>query len=443
MGIKLDSCSCFKNSDDIGIEVELNSDKNDKIQILMQQNQIPIYKKELIKSSSIEHELSKIISNNDNESAFSEKNGIKPFVSNIKPPEIVIQSIFRGYLYRKKLNEISGLKNQIIGKDNEIIKKIENNFISKLTLKREKLFLNEKFEDNWKKYYNLEEIEHLLEKNKNIKKNNENDIIIKTKCLLSQYKNENCLYKGSLSLNSIQKNKYIKNTFNIDKLTGKGILYIKNGKKYEGNFLNGELNGWCRYLNTKGVCYEGLFINGVLNGKGEIIKIDDNRRKNIYKGDIKNFKKEGKGEEKTNDYFYEGDFVNDLRHGNGKMIFYNNNGDSYEGQFTNGEITGKGFYIWKNKHTYFGDFVAGKMHGKGLYKWTDGNQYEGEYINNIKEGQGEFKWKDGRIYKGNFKNGKPHGKGLLTVKGITLNAIFENGQYLGDLQSSLYSPSNS
>ena len=443
MGIKLDSCSCFKNSDDIAIEVELNSDKNDKIQILMQQNQIPIYKKELIKSSSIEHELSKIISNNDNESAFSEKNGIKPFVSNIKPPEIVIQSIFRGYLYRKKLNEISGLKNQIIGKDNEIIKKIENNFISKLTLKREKLFLNEKFEDNWKKYYNLEEIEHLLEKNKNIKKNNENDIIIKTKCLLSQYKNENCLYKGSLSLNSIQKNKYIKNTFNIDKLTGKGILYIKNGKKYEGNFLNGELNGWCRYLNTKGVCYEGLFINGVLNGKGEIIKIDDNRRKNIYKGDIKNFKKEGKGEEKTNDYFYEGDFVNDLRHGNGKMIFYNNNGDSYEGQFTNGEITGKGFYIWKNKHTYFGDFVAGKMHGKGLYKWTDGNQYEGEYINNIKEGQGEFKWKDGRIYKGNFKNGKPHGKGLLTVKGITLNAIFENGQYLGDLQSSLYSPSNS
>ena len=438
MGIKLDSCSCFKNSDDIAIEVELNSDKENKIQILMQHNEIPIYKKELIKSCSTEHELSKIIK----KPAISEKSCIKP-INNIKPPEVVIQSIFRGYKFRKRLKEISGLKTELIEKNNEIIKSIEKNFLSKLTLKGEKLFLNEKFEDNWKKYYNLEEIEHILNKNKNIIKNNEKDIIIKTKCLLSNYKNENCLYKGSLSLNSIQKNTSIKNAFNIDSLTGKGSLYLKNGKKYEGNFIKGELNGWCRYINTKGVCYEGLFINGVLNGKGEIIKIDDNRRKNIYKGDIKNFKKEGKGEEKTNDYFYEGDFVNDLRHGKGKIIFYNNNADSYEGQFTNGEITGKGFYIWKNKHTYLGDFVSGKMHGRGLYKWPDGNQYEGEYINNIKEGQGEFKWKDGRIYKGSFKKGKPHGNGLLIIKGITLNAIFDNGQYLGDLQSSLSSPINS
>ena len=442
MGIKIDSCSCFKNSDDNAIEVDINSDKKDKIEILMQHNQIPIYKKEIIESSSIEHELSNIISNNVNISAFSEKSDIKPFINNIKSP-IIIQSVFRGYIFRKKLNEISGLKNELIEKNNEIIKTIENNFISKLTLKREILFSNKKFEDNWKKYYDSEEIEHLLEKNKNIIKNNENDIIINTKCLLSKYKNENCLYKGSLTLNSLQKSNNIKNTFNIDKLTGKGSLYIQNSKKYEGNFIDGELNGWCRYINTKGVCYEGLFIKGVLNGKGEIIKIDDNRKKHIYKGDIKNFKKEGKGEEKTNEYFYEGDFVNDLRHGNGKITFYNNKGESYEGQYTNGELTGKGFYIWKNNHTYSGDFVNGKMHGRGIYKWPDGNQYEGEYINNIKEGQGEFRWKDGRIYKGSFKKGQPHGKGLLTVNGITLDAIFENGQYLGDLQSSLYSPSNS
>ena len=443
MGIKLDSCSCFKKSDDIAIEVGLNSDKKDKIQTLMQQNEILIHKKPIFNHSSCEDELSKIISNNDKDSAFSENNDIKTFINNIKPPEILIQSIFRGYAFRKKLNKKSGLKSELIEKNNKIIKSIENNFLSKLTLNGEKLFISAKFENNWKKYYNLEEMYFLLEKNKNLKNINENDIIIETKCLLSKYKNENCLYKGSLSLNSIQKNKNIKKTFNINSLTGKGSLYMKSGKKYEGNFINGELNGWCRYINTKGVCYEGLFIDGVLNGKGEIIKIDDNRRKKIYKGDIKNFKKEGKGKEKTNDYFYEGDFVNDLWHGHGKIIFYNHNGDSYEGQFTNGEITGKGFYIWKNKHTYLGDFVAGKMHGRGIYKWTDGNQYEGEYINNIKEGQGEFKWKDGRIYKGTFKKGKPHGKGLLTIKGVTLDAIFDNGQYVGDLQSSLGSPTNS
>ena len=79
------------------------------------------------------------------------------------------------------------------------------------------------------------------------------------------------------------------------------------------------------------------------------------------------------------------------------------------------------------------------MHGKGLYKWPDGNEYEGDYINNIKEGEGVFKWKDGRKYKGKFKNGRPHGKGILTVNGISFDAIFENGQYLGELQMTISS----
>jgi len=440
MGIKLDSCSCFKNSDDIAIEVELNSSKKKKIKILTQPISNSLQKKESFKSSSIEPELSKIISNKDYESIFSEKNDLKPLIKNINSPEIIIQSIFRGYIYRKKFNEIDGIKQELIEENNKIVKSIENDFVSKLIIKGEKLFSNKDFEENWKKYYDSKEIDELILQNKNIYMNIKKDILIKTNCLLSKYKNEDCLYKGTLFLNNIQKDNH-KKTYNINSLTGKGILYLRNGKKFQGNFINGELNGWCRYINTKGVCYEGLFINGVLNGKGEIIKIDEKRRKHIYKGDLKNFKKEGKGVEKTSDFNYEGEFKNDIKHGKGKIHY--NNGDIYEGQFNNGEITGKGFYTWKNKHTYLGDFVGGKMHGRGLYKWTDGNQYEGEYNNNIKEGQGEFRWKDGRVYKGTFENGRPHGKGLLTVKGITFDAAFDNGRYLGDLHASINSPSNS
>ena len=433
MGIKLDSCSCFKNTDDIDIEVELNPEQKRRIQILAQPNKFSLYKNCSLHNSLIDHQLSNIMNNSDNNSELSENSDIKPLINHAKRPEIIIQSIFRGYIYRKKFNEISGIKYELIEKNNEIIESIEKNFISKLLLKSKNLFSTEKFEKNWKKFYNKKEMKNLICDN-----SSEKDITIYTKCLLSKYKNEDCLFKGSLTLNSIQKNK---KSYNINLLTGKGILYLRNGKSYEGNFYKGELNGWSRYIDNKGICYEGLFIKGILNGKGEIIKIDEHRRKNIFKGDIKNFKKEGKGEERTNDYFYEGEFSNDLRHGKGKIIY--NKGDSYEGQFTEGEITGKGFYTWNNKHTYFGDFIGGKMHGRGLYKWTDGNQYEGEYINNIKEGQGEFKWKDGRIYKGNFQKGKPHGKGLLTVNGITFDALFENGKYIGDLQSSMNSPSNS
>ena len=429
MGIKIESCSCFKNSTEIAIEVSMNSLKNGRIKIFAKPEKI-----ELHKSISMGTILSKL-SNNENDSLILEKTDIKSLLKNIRAPELIIQSSYNGYSYRKKFNENKGIKYKLIKEKNKKIKSIENNFISPLTLKLEKLFLNQNFENNWKKYYSENEINNLIQKNNNT-------IIIqlhvKTECLLSKYKNENCLFQGILAINSVKKNKnQINNikTFNINSLTGKGSLYLQNGKKFEGNFINGELNGWCRYISDKAICYEGLFIDGVLNGKGEIITINENRKKYMYKGDIRNFKKEGIGIEKTTDYNYEGEFHNDIKHGKGKIIFYNNNSESYEGDFKNGDITGKGFYIWKNKHTYLGDFLRGKMHGKGIYKWPDGNVYEGEYIYGIKEGYGEFKWNDGRIYKGPFKNGKQHGKGKLTVNGTTFDAIFEKGKYMGELHN--------
>ena len=438
MGIKIESCSCFKNSTEIAIEVSMNSLKNGRIKIFAKPEKI-----ELHKSISMGTILSKL-SNNENDSLILEKTDIKSLLKNIRAPELIIQSSYNGYSYRKKFNEKKGIKYKLIKEKNKKIKSIENNFISPLTLKLEKLFLNQNFENNWKKYYSENAINNFIQKNNNstTHNTNSNTIIIqlhvKTECLLSKYKNENCLFQGILAINSVKKNKnQINNikTFNINSLTGKGSLYLQNGKKFEGNFINGELNGWCRYISDKAICYEGLFIDGVLNGKGEIITINENRKKYIYKGDIINFKKEGIGIEKTNDYNYEGEFHNDIKHGKGKIIFYNNNSESYEGDFKNGDITGKGFYIWKNKHTYLGDFLRGKMHGKGIYKWPDGNVYEGEYIYGIKEGYGEFKWNDGRIYKGPFKNGKQHGKGKLTVNGTTFDAVFEKGKYMGELHN--------
>ena len=435
MGIKIESCSCFKNSTEIAIEVSMNSLKNGRLKIFAKPEKI-----ELHKSISMGTILSKL-SNNENDSLILEKADIKSLLKNIPSPELIIQSSYQGFSYRKKFNEKNGIKYKLIKEKNKKIKSIENNFISPLTLKLEKLYSNQNFENNWKKYYPEKEINNLIQKNNNSTtyNTNNNTIIIQlqvnTECLLSKYKNENCLYKGILTINSVKKNKNRINnikTFNINSLTGKGSLYLQNGKKLEGNFINGELNGWCRYISDNAICYEGLFIDGVLNGKGEIITINENRKKYIYKGDIINFKKEGIGIEKTNDYNYEGEFHNDIKHGKGKIIFYNNDSESYEGDFNNGEITGKGFYIWKNKHNYLGDFLRGKMHGKGIYKWPDGNVYEGEYIYGIKEGYGEFKWNDGRIYKGPFKNGKQHGKGKLTVNRTTFDAVFENGKYMGE-----------
>lgn len=143
---------------------------------------------------------------------------------------------------------------------------------------------------------------------------------------------------------------------------------------------------------------------------------------------LKIWKKEGKGIEKNKNYTYLGSFKDDLRHGKGKIIF-NEGEEYYEGEFTNGKMTGYGFYKWSNNNTYKGQFLDGNLHGKGIFKWNDGNEYEGDYVNNIKEGQGEYRCKNGKKYKGPYKNGKQHGIGILTTpNGESFEVEYNDGK---------------
>ena len=419
MGNKYSSCSCLKNNDEVKIEVSICARNSNDIQIMKPTSTNSIKKISIIEDPRTS-QTSKILKDSTLDTNIYLNSILN---KSCKNPEILIQALVKGVLFREKFNSNKGMKNMLKKRERNSIKNIEKNYIPKILLNRKKLFVTKNFKENWKKYYNEEEYNKL--KLNNIEKNtNYNKYHIKTKCLITEYKGERCLYKGVLNINN--------NNFD-----GYGVLYIKSSLKYyEGNFINNDFTGWGRHINSKGICYEGFFIKNVLNGKGEIIQIDENGNKNIYKGDIINFKKEGKGIEKNVDFKYEGDFLNDIKNGKGKIIYYNT-GDFYEGEFKNGEINGYGFYTWKNKHTYEGSFLNGKMHGKGIYKWPDGNTYEGEYKNNIKEGEGEFIWKDGRKFKGNFKNGRPNGQGFLTIGDIVLDAEFIDGKFVGDLKSEI------
>ena len=228
-----------------------------------------------------------------------------------------------------------------------------------------------------------------------------------------EIKGEKCFYIGELDKNQ--------------KPIGFGSLYTSKGTKYEGNFSKGKLIGLGRYINEEGTCFEGIFEENNLVSKAKIININEKGKKVVYFGEVKNFKKNGKGIETCDENKYEGDFLNNLRHGNGRIEFLDS-GEIYEGQFTKGKITGKGLFIWKNNQQYKGDFVDGIKHGKGKYKWPDGTEYEGEYKNGIREGIGIYKWKDGRIFEGSFKDGKPNGKGILTYKGKSAECEYINGK---------------
>ena len=112
----------------------------------------------------------------------------------------------------------------------------------------------------------------------------------------------------------------------------------------------------------------------------EIFQDENNKEKVIYRGYIKDFKKEGKGIEECDEYKYEGYFHDDKKNGQGVVIY--KTGDKYKGEFKDDKLTGNGNYLWNNGDTYDGEFLDGKMNGRGLYKWKEGGEYEGEYKDN-------------------------------------------------------------
>lgn len=204
---------------------------------------------------------------------------------------------------------------------------------------------------------------------------------------------------------------------------GFGVSILKNGCKYTGFWYENTLEGWGEYIDSDGNIFQGLFSKGKLNGKGEKFSLNGNH----YEGDFVDGLRCGYGREETKDHVYVGQYEKDKKNKRGKLI-YKSIKDTYEGDFIDNNITGKGEYTWENGDVFIGDFVNGKMHGRGLYKWPDGGEYEGEYINNIKEGKGRFKWSNGKIYEGPFVAGKPHGKGILKVSTSLYDVEFVEGK---------------
>lgn len=93
---------------------------------------------------------------------------------------------------------------------------------------------------------------------------------------------------------------------------------------------------------------------------------------------------------------------------------------------------GTGVMEYKNA-TYQGEFRNGKLHGKGLLRFNDGDSYEGEFANNLKEGRGHFiSVVDGWEYKGELLNDWFDGTGVFTNQhGDRYEGQFSKGFYSG------------
>ncbi len=81
-----------------------------------------------------------------------------------------------------------------------------------------------------------------------------------------------------------------------------------------------------------------------------------------------------------------------------------------EAEMTAGKLNGRVRGKWSNGDTFDGNYTDGRADGKGIYKWAarNGRVYEGEFRNGLQDGQGVYKEANGKvIYEGQWKDGVP------------------------------------
>ena len=113
---------------------------------------------------------------------------------------------------------------------------------------------------------------------------------------------------------------------------------------------------------------------------------------------------------------YTGFVRRNLMHGKG--IFAYTNGESYEGDFVDGEKCGFGKFIATNFGKYEGEFKANFKNGKGKEEFPNGDVYDGEFKDNRREGKGTYTYGEGKgAHSGIWKKDQlMSGQGLVRYK---------------------------
>jgi len=149
--------------------------------------------------------------------------------------------------------------------------------------------------------------------------------------------------------------------------------------------------------------YDGEWKNKAAHGYG-VMRWQNGDR---YEGDWSDGLRQGKGKytSKSTGGKYDGEYNNDLKEGSGKYTF--SNGDWYDGEWKSGVRHGHGVYVWKDKNEkYEGSWEAGLKEGEGKFTYASGDVFTGPYVAGNRHGMGELVKADGEVRSENYKEGK-------------------------------------
>ena len=105
---------------------------------------------------------------------------------------------------------------------------------------------------------------------------------------------------------------------------------------------------------------------------------------------------------------------------NGRGLAKYPNGETYEGEYAEGQRTGPGVYRYKTGEKYDGEWVKNRKHGIGKQSYfkegTSLGDYNGFWENGRRHGEGVFNYPNGDVYSGWWKHGSKEGTGTYTFK---------------------------
>lgn len=127
-------------------------------------------------------------------------------------------------------------------------------------------------------------------------------------------------------------------------------------------------------------------------------------------------------------------------HRDGKATATYSNGDTYVGNFVNGNKHDPRatyqFTSLNETSNYVGGYEKGLRHGQGNMTYPDQSTYNGQWVNGQREGHGVYVYPNGDQYIGSWRNDQRDGEGrYLFAKdrtefvGVWTNGVCTDGQW--------------